>query len=95
MGTKHIEGDLYIKDNKVYTIEKYTVILAASKWLNNEQEVYPSVSPTNIVIVSPADDPKAYAEAGIYCSKQENGVLTFTCETTPTTNINVNFLIMR
>ena len=70
--------------------------LNSANWSNNEQSVYVyGVTATNTVIVSPAPASQAdYVAAGIYCSAQANESLTFTCATTPTSNISVNVLIL-
>ena len=70
--------------------------LNSANWSNNEQSVYVyGVTASNVVIVSPAPASQAdYVAAGIYCSAQANESLTFTCATTPTSNISVNVLIL-
>lgn len=70
--------------------------LNSANWSNNEQSVYVyGVTASNTVIVSPAPASQAdYVAAGIYCSAQANESLTFTCATTPSTNISVNILIL-
>ena len=53
------------------------------------------VTTTNNVIISP--DPSSfdvYTTAGVYCSAQGNGILTFTSSKTPIANMTVNVLII-
>lgn len=95
MGEKHIEGVVFINDNKVLTDGSRAVTLQSSEWSGNQQTIHiPEVTSSSLVFVSPEGDPKAYAEAGIYCSEQGSGYLTFTCEKTPSTDINVNVILM-
>ena len=47
----------------------------------------------NNILVSTSGDPTAYAEAGIYCSAQADGSLTFKCTTTPTEDVLVSVYI--
>ena len=95
MGTKHIQGEMFINDRKVLTDGSETITLSASKWSSDKQviTIY-NLTPSSLVFVSPYGDPKAYTEAGIYCSEQADNSLTFSCENTPTTDIEVNILIM-
>jgi hypothetical protein len=45
---------------------------------------------TGVVLVSPDPTDQAdYTSAGIICSAQAAGTLTFTCSTTPTNDIDV------
>lgn len=53
------------------------------------------VTTTNTVIISP--DPSSYdvyTTAGVYCSAQGSGTLTFTSAKTPTASMTVNVLIL-
>lgn len=74
----------------------WSTTLSASAWSNNEQTVtVGGVTASNTVIVSPAPASfEDYRTAVIYCSAQSTDSLTFTCSTTPTTNISVNVLII-
>lgn len=98
-------GTAKIKD-KAVTAEKIaegathttaTVTLTAAGWSDNAQTAdVPSVKADSTVIVSPAPESfKAYGEAGIYCSAQAEGKLTFTCDSVPTAAITVNVVIPR
>ena len=87
----------------VITDEEYTSmvtpssmpVLLSSGWVSNEQTVnVTGVTTDNTVFVAPApasaDD---YSAAGIICTAQGTGTLTFTCDTLPTNNITVNVVI--
>jgi len=72
------------------------ITLSSTGWSNNTQIVtVTGVTTTNTIFVSPAptsqDD---YTKAKIICTTQSTDSLTFTCSTTPTTNISVNCVIM-
>lgn len=73
-----------------------TVTLASTGWTSSTYTAsVTGVTASNTVIVSP--DPASYADyvaAGIYCSAQASGSLTFTCTTTPTSAITVNVVTM-
>lgn len=73
-----------------------TVSIAANSWSNNEVTVpVTGVTTSNDVVVSPAvaslDD---YIAAGIVCTAQGSGTLTFSCEDVPSNAISVNVLII-
>lgn len=72
------------------------VILTVAGWSNNAQTVSASpVTTTNDVIVSP--DPSSavdWAAAGILCTAQGAGTLTFTCATTPTDALTANVMVL-
>ena len=52
------------------------------------------VTASNVVFVSPAPASAAdYAAAGITCTAQGSGTLTFTCTTVPSNAITVNIVI--
>ena len=47
------------------------------------------------VMVSPAPGYQdAYAAAGLQCTAQGNGTLTFTCVVSPPSSININVVVM-
>ena len=72
------------------------VTLPTSGWANNQQTVNVSgVTADNTIIVSPIPDQRAaYGEAGVYCSAQAAGSLTFDCDTTPSEALTVNVTIL-
>ena len=79
----------------VQTINRATYTLNSGEWTNNVQTINEAyiVYAYNDVIVSPTPSCISdYASAGIYCSGQADGELTFTCATEPSANIHVNVL---
>lgn len=70
--------------------------LLAANWSSNTQTVsVQGVTASNNVIVSPAPASAAdYASAGIVCTAQGSGTLTFTCTSVPTNDITVNVAIL-
>lgn len=73
-----------------------TVTLTVAGWENNTQTVsLSSVSTVSVVIVSPAPASNdAYARAGVLCTTQSSGSLTFSCTTPPTDALTVNVLVL-
>lgn len=73
-----------------------TVTLSLSGWSSNKQTVSVNgVTVNSNVVVSPAPASfAAYGEAGVYCSAQASGKLTFTCTDTPSAALTVNILIV-
>lgn len=75
-----------------------TGILSASGWKNNSQTINLSnVAANSLVTVAPvptSQNRTAYLEAGVYCSVQGAGTLTFVCEDVPSVNLNVNIQII-
>ena len=73
-----------------------TVELSAEGWQANSQTVaVPGVKAGSFVYVSanPASY-DAYCEAGVRCTGQENGALTFTCEDIPDGDVFANVAIL-
>ena len=72
-----------------------TATLTTVGWSNNSQTVnVTGVTAGNNVIVSAAPASQSdYTSAGVFCSAQGAGTLTFTCTTTPTNAITVNVVI--
>ena len=72
-----------------------TTTLAVNDWSSNTQTVnVTGVTANNNVIVAPAPASQAdYSAAGILCTAQGAGTLTFTCTSTPSSAITVNVLI--
>ena len=76
-----------------------TVTLATTVWnsstLTSSAISVTGVTASNTVVVSPAPSSfEDYGAAGIYCSAQAAGTLTFKCTTVPTSSISVNVLIL-
>ena len=74
-----------------------TVTLTSSGWSGNSQTVSVSgMAATLDIVVSPAPaSQEAWGKAGIYCSAQGAGTLTFTCKSAPTTSLTANILTLR
>ena len=85
-----------ILENKQEKHKPVSVTLSASSWSNMTQTANVSgVTINSTVVVTPAPvSHSAYGEAGVYCSAQANGTLTFACTDTPKTNLTVNVLIL-
>lgn len=73
-----------------------TATLMVANWNGLSQTVSVSnITASNTIIITPAPASHAtYCEAGVYCSAQANGTLTFTCTETPTVDLTVNVLIL-
>ena len=74
-----------------------TATLQASAWVSNAQTIPVSgVTVSSLVVVSAAPASHvAYGEAGVYCSVQAEGSLTFRCSDVPTEDLSVNVVIWR
>ena len=75
-----------------------SVTLRASGWNVNTKTQTVSVSKVtatvNLIITAAPDSYMAYAEAGVRCTAQGAGTLTFACETVPTEDVVANVLIL-
>ena len=80
-------------DNFIHTA---SISIVTSDWNNNTAtKSIAAVQDNSKVIITPAPSSMAnYVSAGIYCSAQSWGTLTFTCTTTPTSTVWVNALII-
>ena len=92
------KGDVWLSALDIGATMKFTetVTLLAANWVSDAQTVSSIyASPDNTIIVSPAPASSAdYASAGIVCSQQNYSSLTFTCDTTPSSDITVNVLVL-
>ena len=79
-------------------VKAATVTLSANAWSGNSQTINVSnVTAGSLVTVAPvptALNRTAYLEAGVYCSAQGAGTLTFVCEDVPSVSLNVNIQII-
>lgn len=96
---KALSDNISLSTSDIGAQEKHNtkiVSLTASNWSNFTQTVSVSgVTANSTIVVTPAPASHAvYGEAGVYCSAQSNGTLTFACSETPATNLNVNVLIL-
>ena len=73
-----------------------TVTLASASWSSQSITVSATwVTASNTVIVSPdPSDIVDYTSNKVYCSAQGSGTLTFSCDTEPTNDIDVNVVIL-
>ena len=88
--------DEYIRAQAQHTA--VTVTLSEAAWEGKYQTIYniPGVTASNTVIVTPEPaSHDAYGAAGVYCHAQGDGALAFTCGEAPTTDLNVNILILK
>ena len=73
-----------------------TITLTSAGWSSNTQTVnVTGMTATGVVMVSPdPTDQSAYTSAGILCTAQASGTLTFTCDTVPSADIDVNVVML-
>ena len=73
-----------------------TITLLSTDWSSQTYvATVQGVTSSNTVIVSPsASSMDDYVAADIKCTAQATDQLTFTCDTTPTSNIDINLLIV-
>ena len=75
-----------------------TVTLTAAGWDADAKTQTVSVAgvtaTANCIITAAPDSYMAYAKAGVRCTAQGAGTLTFACETVPTANVAANVLIV-
>lgn len=75
-----------------------TATLTAAGWDADAKTQSVSVSgvtaTANLIITAAPDSYMAYAEAGVRCTAQGSGTLTFACETVPTADVAANVLIL-
>lgn len=82
--------------NKADKSVSRSAILTVSGWSSNYQTVAVSgvTASSNIIVTAAPASYIAYAEAGVRCTGQGSGALSFACEETPTQNLTVNVLIL-
>lgn len=94
------EADYGLGANQTYDIvtTKYLTseTLSSGSWSSKTQTItVTGVTSSNTVIVCAAPaSMSAYQAAGVYCSAQGTNSLTFTCTTTPTSNLTVNIMVV-
>ena len=75
-----------------------SVTMTASGWNANTKTQTVSVSGVtdtdNLIITAAPDSYMAYAKAGVRCTAQGAGTLTFACETVPNADVSANVLIV-
>lgn len=85
-------------NNKAEKSTGVSVTLPASGWDADAKTQTVNVSgvtaSANCIITSAPDSYMAYAEAGVRCTAQGAGTLTFACETVPSEDLTANVLIL-
>lgn len=85
-------------NNKAVKSTGVSVTLQASGWDADAKTQTVSVAgvtaDANLIITAAPDSYMAYAEAGVRCTAQGAGTLTFACETVPTADVAANVLIL-
>lgn len=85
-----------IEDNGTNNIVNTTgqITLSSSGWSGNTQTVSAmGVTQTNTVTTGPAPSSmNAAMQAGVYCSAQGQGTLTFTCSSVPSSSLTYNYV---
>ena len=98
INNKTLDADITITPDNIGAASKSiakTLSLPVSNWNNNTVSIAAEVNHSSNVIVAAAPaSHMAYAQAGVRCSHQGPGVLTFVCENTPTEELMVNVLIV-
>lgn len=86
----NVTGELAVKQVNA------TITLTAAGWSSNTQTVnVTGMTATGVVMVSPdPTDQSAYTSAGILCTAQAAGTLTFTCDTVPSGDLSVNVVML-
>lgn len=85
---------------KITPISTTTATLTASGWTTSDDTTTQTVNvtgvtATSVLLVSSAPaNHTAWIEAGVYCSAQGAGTLTFTCTDTPEDSLTANIMIM-
>ena len=89
-------ADLENDIKKAVDMVTMTIALPVSNWSDNTQTInVTDVTSENTIIVSYSPEAyEAYSDAGIRCTGQGNGILTFFCESTPNADIPVNVVIL-
>ena len=83
-------------DEKQKTVTSTTATLRTTGWSSNSQTVSVSgVTANDIIICAPATASEdAWVKAGVKCSAQAAGKLTFTCKSTPSASLTANIVII-
>ena len=79
-------------------ISAVVVTIAAADWSATTTctKSVSGVTASNNVVVTPAPASIAdWQSAGVYCSAQASGTLTFTCSSTPSASLTVNVLVIK
>lgn len=99
-GTMTLTGPTKVSDltndSGFVAVDTITVTLTVAGWSSDAQTVTATgVTSSNTVIVSPSpSNMEDYTDAGIVCTAQGTNTLTFECDTTPSSAIDVNVVII-
>lgn len=93
---KTVQGSSILGSGNVSVHSAVAVTISVANWnaTTTCTKSVTGVTASNNIVVSP--DPTSmddYIDAGIVCTAQASGTLTFTCNTTPSSSIVVNVLI--
>ena len=88
-------GDLPIPAGTPATVTQISLTVANWNATTTCTKSVTGVTTSNSIIVSPAPGSiPDYVSAGVYCSAQASGTLTFECTSTPTADLVVNVMIV-
>ena len=88
-------GDLSIPTGTTATVTQVSLTVANWNATTTCTKSVTGVTTSNSVIVSPAPSSISdYVSAGVYCSAQGSGTLTFTASSTPTADLVVNVMVV-
>ena len=85
-----------ITDTEYATISEPSTppTLLAANWVSNEQTINVSnVTESSVVMVGSSPlNLEEYVDCGVLCIAQGNGTLTFSCDTVPQNDLDVNVI---
>ena len=102
-------GDIYRYTMTNYTGTQYNTLLPKSAYttmvtlpvsgwssFNKSQTINVAVVTTtdDVIVTYAPSSHDAYVNAGVYCSAQADGSLTFKCNKIPTANLTVNIMLL-
>lgn len=88
-------GDLTIQGGSDVDVTQVSITVANWNATTTCTKSVTGVTASNSIIVSPAPSSISdYVSAGVYCSAQASGTLTFECTSTPTADLVVNVMIV-
>lgn len=80
-----------------YAPKKFTLSLEASGWQSSQKTItVEGVTAGGIVLLAPVSkaDADTWTDAGVWCTGQGTNSLTFSCESTPSSAIGLNLVIL-
>lgn len=100
---KPLSGDIALDAEDVgalpvqYAPKKFTISLEASGWQSSQKTItVEGVTAGGIVLLAPVSkaDADTWTDAGVWCTGQGTNSLTFSCESTPSSAIGLNLVIL-